>query len=317
MAEFTKEEQVQAVYDLKVGYTLGHADIAMLKSMARQLLASMEQHPVAWKYRLVELATEDAGPWKMCLAPMEPGRGAAYRTEVIPLYAAPQLPQPAVAITQHFDTIALDTAKMVMCDVNRRDEFLGGDIQLLSRIQCRIDEACRAAMLQGTHRDLSHPVDPQVAEYEKIMERAIPANSFTDQELEGMAHGDNPQANAYRELLAHRRGAPALTAGWVAVPVEPTAEMQSAAAGAIRFDTTPINKLWTGNAVYKAMLAAAPQQEAEPMQAAPEGWVPCSPEWIERNGPCSCAEAPRIAFGSIGNHYHPHIYHNPKHEERP
>lgn len=64
-------------------------------------------------------------------------------------------------------------------------------------------------------------------------------------------------------------------------------------------------------------LPAAPQQEAEPVQAAPEGWVPCSPEWIERYGPCSCAEAPRIAFGSIGNHYHPHIYHNPKHEERP
>lgn len=56
---------------------------------------------------------------------------------------------------------------------------------------------------------------------------------------------------------------------------------------------------------------------AESVQAVPEGWDPCSPEWIERNGPCSCAEAPRIAFGSIGNHYHPHIYHNPKHEETP
>ncbi|MDQ2222091.1 hypothetical protein [Enterobacter roggenkampii] len=54
---------------------------------------------------------------------------------------------------------------------------------------------------------------------------------------------------------------PVLPDGWVMVPVEPTAEMQSAAAGAIRFDTTPINKLWTGNAVYRAMLAAAPQQE--------------------------------------------------------
>lgn len=70
--------------------------------------------------------------------------------------AAPQLPQPAVAITQHFDTIALDTAKMVMCDVNRRDEFLGGDIQLLSRIQCRIDEACRAAMLQVENHTEQH-----------------------------------------------------------------------------------------------------------------------------------------------------------------
>lgn len=56
---------------------------------------------------------------------------------------------------------------------------------------------------------------------------------------------------------------PVIPDGWVLVPVEPTAEMQSAAAGAIRFDTTPINKLWTGNAVYRAMLAAAPQQEVK------------------------------------------------------
>lgn len=60
-------------------------------------------------------------------------------------------PAPAVpdekAITPFFDTLALDTAKMVMCDVNRRSDFLGGDTKLLSRIQCRIDNACRAAML--------------------------------------------------------------------------------------------------------------------------------------------------------------------------
>lgn len=71
---------------------------------------------------------------------------------VIEVYAAP--PAPVVpdnrAITQHFDTIALETAKGIMCDVNRRHEFLGGEVQLLSRIQCRIDTACRAAMLQGS-----------------------------------------------------------------------------------------------------------------------------------------------------------------------
>ncbi|EHN9304214.1 DUF551 domain-containing protein [Salmonella enterica subsp. enterica serovar Muenchen] len=141
MDKFTKEQQVQAVYDLKVGYTLGHADIAMLKSMARQLLASMEQEPVAWL--LSGGGAKNDVRFDSSNAYADPLR------EVTPLYAAPQLPQLAVAITQHFDTIALDTAKMVMCDVNRRDEFLGGDIQLLSRIQCRIDEACRAAMLQA------------------------------------------------------------------------------------------------------------------------------------------------------------------------
>ena len=34
-------------------------------------------------------------------------------------------------------------------------------------------------------------------------------------------------------------------------------------------------------------------------------WVACSPEWIDKNGPCSCEAAPRIAFGNIGPHYHP------------
>lgn len=53
------------------------------------------------------------------------------------------------AITQHFDAIALETAREILCDVNRRHEFLGGEVQLLSRIQCRIDAACRAAMLNG------------------------------------------------------------------------------------------------------------------------------------------------------------------------
>ncbi|MDH6161544.1 hypothetical protein M2354_001199 [Leclercia adecarboxylata] len=32
----------------------------------------------------------------------------------------------------------------------------------------------RAAMLQGDRRDLTHPVDPQIAAYEKIMEQAVP-----------------------------------------------------------------------------------------------------------------------------------------------
>lgn len=52
--------------------------------------------------------------------------------------------------------------------------------------------ACRAAILQGAE-PVSNPY-------------TLPANSFTDEELEGMAHGDNPQANVYRELLAYRTG---------------------------------------------------------------------------------------------------------------
>ncbi|MEG5846028.1 DUF551 domain-containing protein [Enterobacter hormaechei] len=39
---------VQAVADLKAGYTLGHADVAILNELARIALASLEAEPVAW-----------------------------------------------------------------------------------------------------------------------------------------------------------------------------------------------------------------------------------------------------------------------------
>lgn len=56
--------------------------------------------------------------------------------------------------------------------------------------------------------------------------------------------------------------------GWKLVPVEPTAEMQAAGATAIRFETTPINKLFTGNAVYRAAISAAPTPPASEQQRA-------------------------------------------------
>ena len=47
------------------------------------------------------------------------------------------------------------------------------------------------------------------------------ANSFTDDELMGIAHGDNPVANAYRELLEFRRNAAGGNSGQpVTVPDE-------------------------------------------------------------------------------------------------
>ncbi|BBQ66589.1 hypothetical protein WP3W18C02_14080 [Klebsiella quasipneumoniae] len=42
----TREESIQAVFDLKVGYTLGLADIEILKRVARMALAAMDSKPV-------------------------------------------------------------------------------------------------------------------------------------------------------------------------------------------------------------------------------------------------------------------------------
>lgn len=47
------------------------------------------------------------------------------------------------------------------------------------------------------------------------------------------------------------------------VPIEPTDAMQQAGALAVRMDTTVLNRMWTGNAVYRAMLAASPPSPKE------------------------------------------------------
>ncbi len=75
-------------------------------------------------------------------------------------------------------------------------------------------------------------------------------NTFSNEDLEGMAHGDNPVANAYRELLAFRRNSPVVPPGYVLVPVKPTPEMLRA--GFLAGEDDP-------GGVYRAMLEATPE----------------------------------------------------------
>ncbi len=50
----TREESVQAVFDLKAGYRLGFADIEILKRVARMALAAMDCEPVAENIRIAD-----------------------------------------------------------------------------------------------------------------------------------------------------------------------------------------------------------------------------------------------------------------------
>lgn len=117
---------------------------AIVKKLAEMALAGMEAEPYGY-------LRENDGQIQISMGPDSPhNRSGGYATPWFTIYTSP--PAPVVpdnkAITQHFDDIALETAREIMCDVNRRHEFPGGEAQLLSRIQCRIDDACRVAMLQ-------------------------------------------------------------------------------------------------------------------------------------------------------------------------
>lgn len=73
----TREESVQAVFDLKVGYRLGFADIEILKRVVRMALAAMDSEPVEmpldylqghkdgleWAAQLAEANHPETGDW--------------------------------------------------------------------------------------------------------------------------------------------------------------------------------------------------------------------------------------------------------------
>lgn len=70
----TREESIQAVFDLKVGYRLGFADIEILKRVARMALAAMDSEPVAEVYQAPNVGICAAlGPSIRMLCPLEPG----------------------------------------------------------------------------------------------------------------------------------------------------------------------------------------------------------------------------------------------------
>lgn len=123
MTTITKE-QVHAVSDLKAGYTLGHADVAILQRLARIALASLEAEPVAWRY--FQETQTDGGYW--ILHVYKPNCSG-----VEPLYTAP----PALVPVPD-EVTAEDCPAFVKYDVTDADDAWA-----------RGFNACRAAMLQG------------------------------------------------------------------------------------------------------------------------------------------------------------------------
>ena len=202
ITRFTKE-QLQEIAELarKATYKpcsmhmtnlLVVCDSEVIEEMARQLLASMKQGPVSY-------TCSDALDDVYCGSAAMMGPAGAVGE--VPLYAAPQLPQPAQ------EEIAMQNFRAAMEGIGhiRRtlEETFGG--------------------LHGTH------CEPDVL---------VECKAICDAIYE-----------------AYRKTTPVTPDGWQLVPKEPTEAMNKAGWAAI-------NEHDAINPTYRAMLAAAPQQEA-------------------------------------------------------
>ena len=105
--------------------------------LAQIALASLAAEPMAWKWRLTSLFDGvQIGPWRVCLAPLSPGKGDGCKTEAIPLYTAPPVPVVPAALPENDDEDGHDIDYLEPSEVYALGRTAGWN-------------ACRAAMLQS------------------------------------------------------------------------------------------------------------------------------------------------------------------------
>lgn len=265
MSTITKQA-VQAVADLKAGYTLGHADVAILNELARIALASLEAEPVAWLL--------SGGGAKNNVSFDSGNAYADPLREVTPLYTAPPAP---VAVPECFKRLIHHAYGMTMGHDWNKGTMAGHHRAKL----CQAVDECRAAMLHGADGTLTNEGTMQLSGNSEQIEPVSNRDELPLDYLQGhkdglewaaqMAEANNPQTGdwLYDDQIdlarAIRKGpdmptvqggnSPVIPDGWVMVPVELTPDMRAA------WDSAPYTDDDDNDmqAAYRAMIAAAPQ----------------------------------------------------------
>ncbi|MED5703720.1 hypothetical protein [Enterobacter hormaechei] len=156
MSTITKQA-VQAVADLKAGYTLGHADVAILNELARIALASLEAEPVAYIIQDSDARGRGEKGILRYFANISDEDINEYEITVTPLYTAPpapvSVPDEVNVLLNHLEDVLPDDA------FNLIDVKTWNNVSMLSR-----PDVYRAAMLQGAERTNYRAIVERIAE---------------------------------------------------------------------------------------------------------------------------------------------------------
>lgn len=154
----TREESIQAVFDLKAGYTLGLADIEILKRVARIALAAMDSEPdrnpvlaYADSYRdMAKQGVESVPIWSV-ITDLERNIAPLYRHA----QTAPVVRCPFHCGWDNLNKLAIQDAALVarglvegeLTTEAHRQAAISNNDRLL-----KVISACRAAMLAATQQ---------------------------------------------------------------------------------------------------------------------------------------------------------------------
>jgi len=123
--------EVQAVADLKAGYILGHADVAILNELARIALASLEAEPAIHRWRRVTVEPYGPYPWHY-------GNFIGFSKPVEGIEDEYFYSTPPAAVSVP-DKATLQSMRAMFCQLDDSECAMTADVW----------NACRAAMLQG------------------------------------------------------------------------------------------------------------------------------------------------------------------------
>ncbi len=150
---------VQAVADLKAGYTLGHADVAILKELSRIALASLEVEAVAY-----------ADPQSFDNFKSMGGKNAACTKEwmwrdsgdgLIPVYTAPPAPVSVPDLLEQF-------AEFMAAESIKSGDYPDGWQSKASNAAHEYAQNIRAAMLQGADGTLTNEGTIPVTQFKPV-----------------------------------------------------------------------------------------------------------------------------------------------------
>ncbi|VAL08411.1 hypothetical protein [Enterobacter hormaechei] len=271
---------VQAVADLKAGYTLGHADVEILNELARIALASLEAKPVSVNDDMAYAfhhAISDSSLGSDEVEEIKAGLRAAFANVTAP-------PAPVVDADDNF----YSWFGREWHEHYQQNQYTTAAKQMLGFMaESAWKAGRRAAMLQGADGTLTNEGTMPVNQFKPVADLygltsptggetsftfdAVEARDFIDggwscQEYvelgrfqEAMLQNGNSPAQSdccpEQNYIAPAQdgNSPVIPDGWVLVPEEPTHEMLEA--GDEQFGTYD---------VYRRMIAASPQQEVKP-----------------------------------------------------
>lgn len=166
----TREESVQAVFDLKAGYRLGFADIEILKRVARMALAAMDSSEsvelpfdylqghkdgLEWAAQLAEANHPETGDW-LYDDPIELAKAIRKGPDMPPVQPAPVVQCPFPCGWDNLNKLAIQDSALVarglvegeITTEAHRQAAISNNDRLL-----KVISACRAVMLAATKHD--------------------------------------------------------------------------------------------------------------------------------------------------------------------